>query len=142
MSDLLSEYRNSGLTVYMDDYYSSPQLFAVLYDQNINVVGTVRSSRKGFPAAQLFTKASISNRGENKYVANGPLLACSWWTSLFMVDKLVHGWTSLFVGGQACSWVDKLVHGWTSLFVGGQACSWVDRLVHGWTSLFMGGQAC
>ena len=76
--DLLSEHRNSGLTVYMDSYYSSPQLYAALYDQNINAVGTVRSSRRGFPAAELFTKASVSNRGEYKYVANGPLLACSW----------------------------------------------------------------
>ena len=52
--DLLSEYRNSGLTVYMDNYYSSPQLFAALYDQNINAVGTDRSSRRGFPAAHSF----------------------------------------------------------------------------------------
>ena len=86
--DLLSEYCNSGLTVYMDNYYSSPQLFAALYDQNINAVVTVRSSRRVFPAAQLFTKASISNWGECKYVANGPLLACSWvdkWTIHFFV---------------------------------------------------------
>ena len=89
-----------------------------------------------FQQHSFFTKASISNQGEYKYVANGPLLACSW------VDKLVHGWTSLFTGGQACSWVDKLVHGWSSLFMGGQACSRVDKLVHGWTSLFTGGQAC
>ena len=72
--DLLLEYHNSGLTVYMDNYYSSPQLFAALCDQNINAVGTDRSSRRGFPAAQLFTKASIPIEG---------------WSSI-----------SLFVGGQ------------------------------------------
>ena len=77
----------------MDNYYSSPQLFADLYDQNINAVGTVRSSRRGFPAAQLFTKASISNGGESKYVANGPPLACSW------VDKrTIHFLSTLHPG--------------------------------------------
>ena len=52
--DLLSEYRNSGLTVYMDNYYSSPQLLAALYDQNINAVGTVRSSRRDFQQHTAF----------------------------------------------------------------------------------------
>ena len=70
--DLLSEYCNSGLTVYMDNYYSSPQLFAALYDQNINAVGTVRSSSRGFPAAHSFLLRHLFQSRD------GPLLSCSW----------------------------------------------------------------
>ena len=46
----------------MDNYYSSPELYATLY-KCINAVGTVWSDSRVFSIQQLYTKASMTNRG-------------------------------------------------------------------------------
>ena len=46
---LLESYLGKGHWVFMDNYYSSPKLFAELYTKNTYATGTVRQIRKQFP---------------------------------------------------------------------------------------------
>lgn len=46
---LLAPYRNSGFFVYMDRFYTSPEIVAELAQQGINVCGTVLSARLCLP---------------------------------------------------------------------------------------------
>ena len=72
--DLLADYKHFGLHVYMGNYYSSPNLFFALHNQEINAVGTIRPTRRAYPLEHIELKASVHNRGQYKYVSNGPLL--------------------------------------------------------------------
>lgn len=75
--DLLFGLENSGLHLYTDNYYTSPDLYLTLYNNGINACGTARVNRRSFPK-ELTTKATKDNRGHYDYKSNGPLLACTW----------------------------------------------------------------
>jgi len=47
--DLMSGLLNQGRVLYMDNYYNSPALAKLLYEQKTHVVGTLRMNRKGVP---------------------------------------------------------------------------------------------
>lgn len=47
--NLLQPYLNVGHQVFVDNYYTSPQLFAALYEKQTNACGTVRTNRRGMP---------------------------------------------------------------------------------------------
>lgn len=65
---------DGGHELYMDNWFSSPQLFHYLQSRRTNAVGTVRKNRKFMPE-----DLSVSRRGEVSYrsTATG-LLALSW----------------------------------------------------------------
>lgn len=46
---MVDKYRGKGHHLFMDNFYSSPMLFASLWDCYIGCTGTVRKSRKGIP---------------------------------------------------------------------------------------------
>lgn len=66
---------NKGYTLYMDNWYSSPQLFSVLQNQNTNVVGTVRKNRKHMPKQLASFKLK---KGEYRMLSCRGLLALKW----------------------------------------------------------------
>lgn len=64
---MLSPYLNQGYKIYMDNYYTSPQLLKDLYQKGTYGTGTVASNRKGLPAQikdlVLHTIKSVVDQG-------------------------------------------------------------------------------
>ena len=65
-----------GHHVYMDNYYSSPELFWELHFKETYACGTCRSNRKNMP--ESVTKAKLKKKGECVFQRNGPLLCLKW----------------------------------------------------------------
>ena len=65
-----------GHHVYLDNYYSSPELFSELHYLETFCCGTVRSLRKNLPIA--VTKVKLKNKGDCVFRRNGPLLCLAW----------------------------------------------------------------
>ncbi|KAG5873805.1 hypothetical protein JTB14_024121 [Gonioctena quinquepunctata] len=70
---LLEKYLNSGHSLYVDNWYTSPSLFSILHEKKTNACGTVKMNRKHMPPLQEKLK-----RGE--YVCNSTknILATKW----------------------------------------------------------------
>ena len=65
-----------GHHVYMDNYYSSPELFSELHYKETFACGTCRSNRKNMPKS--VTKAKLKQKGQCVFRRNGPLLCIKW----------------------------------------------------------------
>ena len=74
---LLEEFKllNKGHCVYMDNYYSSPELFEELYFRETYACGTVCTNRKGMP--DCIKRINVKPL-ESAYLHNGPLLCLKW----------------------------------------------------------------
>ena len=66
-----------GHHVYMDNYYSSPELFEELHFRETFAAGTVRKGRKGMPKGLVDFK-SLKKPGDCMFRRNGPLLCFRW----------------------------------------------------------------
>ena len=66
---------DKGHHVYMDNYYSSPELFPELYYRQTYACGTVHQNRKGLPNA--VKKAKLQPL-QAFFLRNGPLLCLKW----------------------------------------------------------------
>ena len=63
--------------VYMDNYYSSPDLFFELHDKECFTCGTCRKNRKkNLPKA--VTTAKLKQKGDCVFRRDGPLLCLKW----------------------------------------------------------------
>ena len=69
VKDLIENYQGLGHHLYVDNFYTSPRLFKDLLEAGTLASGTIRSNRKGFPAAvkgnvdqndSLFCKADMT----------------------------------------------------------------------------------
>ena len=69
VKDLIENYQRVGHHLYIDNFYTFPQLFKDLLDNGTLACGTIRSNRKGFPVAvkdnvdqndSLFLKANMT----------------------------------------------------------------------------------
>ena len=60
--NLTTGMESNGHKLYMDNYYTSPQLFMTLYNKGINACGTARVNRKGFPK-ELIRKGGREEKG-------------------------------------------------------------------------------
>lgn len=47
--EMVKDYKNQGYTLYMNNYYTSPQLFQELKRKGIGACGTVKANRKFMP---------------------------------------------------------------------------------------------
>ena len=65
-----------GHHVYMDNYYSSPDLFFELFAKETYACGTCRKLRKNLPKA--VTKAKLKRKGDCVFRRDGPLLCFKW----------------------------------------------------------------
>ena len=65
-----------GHHVYMDNYYSSPELFSELHYKETFACGTCRSNQKNMPKS--VTKANLKKKGQCVFRRNGPLLCIKW----------------------------------------------------------------
>ena len=66
---------DKGHHIYMDNYYSSPELFSELYYRQTYACGTVQQNRKGLPATVKKTKLKLL---ESVFLRNGPMLCLKW----------------------------------------------------------------
>ena len=51
--NLIDPYLDLGYRLYIDNYYTSPRLFADLYKRKTLACGTVRTNRRGLPSKQV-----------------------------------------------------------------------------------------
>ena len=65
-----------GHHVYMDNYYSSPDLFFELHNKECFTCGTCRKNRKNLPKA--VTTAKLKWKGDCVFRRDGPLLCLKW----------------------------------------------------------------
>ena len=65
-----------GHHVYLNNYYSSPELFSELHYLETFCCGTVHSLRKNLPLA--VTKVKLKDKGDCVFRINGPLLCLAW----------------------------------------------------------------
>lgn len=49
VSTMMAPFLNKGHTLFVDNWYTSPQLFQYLHEKKTNACGTVRKHRKGLP---------------------------------------------------------------------------------------------
>ena len=66
-----------GHHVYMDNYYSSPDLFLELHNKECFACGTCRKNRKNLPKA--VTAVKLKRKGDCVFRRDGPLLCLKWW---------------------------------------------------------------
>jgi hypothetical protein len=76
VAGLTRRVENVGHKLYMDNFFSSPDLFDNLYIRKINCCGTVRLNRKGMP--QEFRKTMKLTWGDIRTRVRGNLTAMIW----------------------------------------------------------------
>jgi hypothetical protein len=84
---LLDGYQNKGHHVYMDNFYSSPDLFDTLKSDGIGACGTVRANRKELPVA---FKQKMAKGDPIRFERRGALLATQ-----FHDKKVVQGLSTI-----------------------------------------------
>ena len=74
---LLEKFKllDKGHRIYMDNYYTSPELLEELYFRETYTCGTVRNNRKGMP---ITMKAMNVNPLESAFMRNRPCLCLCW----------------------------------------------------------------
>lgn len=73
--DLSKLIINQGYTLYLDNWYSSPNIFQYLHQHDTNAIGTVRSNRKNMPKDLEATKLK---KGEVATRSSKGILAVKW----------------------------------------------------------------
>ena len=75
--NLMQPYLNRWHKVYMDNFYSSPELFCELLEKETYAFGTVRSDPRGLPSqfGDAVKSPKSANHGEHRSFYNAPVLA-------------------------------------------------------------------
>ena len=73
MSTLITQCRDKGHTLYVDNWNTSPALFCWLHDRATNACGTVRRTRRDMPKMETKLK-----KGDFIFMCSGNLLALKW----------------------------------------------------------------
>lgn len=63
--EMMDGLLGQGRTVVMDNYYNSPELFSLLYQQRTNAYGTVKLNRKGMPERKIPATPKKTKRNPN-----------------------------------------------------------------------------
>ena len=79
--DLTRHVQHKYHQIYMDNFYSEPELFLQLQENDILACGTVRQNRKSFPKEIVLTKQMEKNmnRGDYLWCCHGNLVAMAWY---------------------------------------------------------------
>ena len=77
MLDLTKKIRKTGVSIFADNYFSSPTLAALLREHGLNFIGVVRKDRKGLPSFKDDKKMA---RGESEmfFCKEENLMAAKW----------------------------------------------------------------
>lgn len=98
---LVQGLEGKGFNLFVDNWYSSPQLFEDLAEVGILACGTVHANRRGLPSDIMNLKAKEMKRGQ--FRQKGHLAACTW-----KDNKHVHVLTSMPTT-TACSAITRSV---------------------------------
>ena len=77
---LMQGLEGKGFNLFVDNWYSSPQLFQDLAEVGISACGTVHAKRKGLPSNIMNLKAKdikSMKRGQSVFRQKGRLTACT-----------------------------------------------------------------
>jgi len=69
---LISSFLNQGYTLFVDNFYTSPQLFKDLLGQKTNACGTLRVNRKGVDPS-MKKKKMVKTKGDSVVMNNGKI---------------------------------------------------------------------
>uniref|UniRef100_A0A4W6G6E2 PiggyBac transposable element-derived protein domain-containing protein n=1 Tax=Lates calcarifer TaxID=8187 RepID=A0A4W6G6E2_LATCA len=75
---VLPSYLGTGYHVYLDNFYTSPQLFFNLASMTSGVCGTYRDNRKGCPTGRKNALTRKSERGTVRWIREGSLVFVKW----------------------------------------------------------------
>ena len=77
---LATPFLNQGYRIYMDNFYTSPQLLKDLFLQKTHATGTMASNRKGFleQANELSKQYSSKPRGAGIYMTDSEVVYTVW----------------------------------------------------------------
>jgi len=78
VTDLTKKIEGCGHKLYMDNFFSSPELFDDLAKKQIYSCGTVRPNRRGMQQ-DLAPKTSKLKRGDIRLRTRADLTAVPWW---------------------------------------------------------------
>lgn len=79
VTSLLNGYHNQGYVVYLDNYYTSPDLFLTLEkDFGIGACGTVRPNRQNMPNFLLPNQLRLSKGDDPVFARSDNMVACAW----------------------------------------------------------------
>jgi hypothetical protein len=76
--NLCSGYENKNHIVYMDNYYSNPQLFSKLQNNGIGACGTVNPLRKHMPEGLKPRVLALRKGDDPVFYRAGDMTACAW----------------------------------------------------------------
>ncbi|XP_030839578.1 piggyBac transposable element-derived protein 4 [Strongylocentrotus purpuratus] len=92
VKDLTRRYAGSGRHVYMDNFYSSPELYEFLHNENLGACGTVRLSRRGIPPIMREASQQARKGEPPKFFRKGDLMGVTWHdTKRVSVLSTIHG---------------------------------------------------
>lgn len=74
VTTLIKPFINKNHALFLDNWYNSPSLAAVLYRQKTYVCGTIKKNRKHMPKFE----APLLKRGEMTFQCSGPILVMKW----------------------------------------------------------------
>ena len=75
---MLEGYENKGHFVFMDNFYSSPKLYAKLETKKIGACGTVRGNMRGVPKELLQQNIKLKKGDDPVFMRSGNMVACAW----------------------------------------------------------------
>ena len=77
---LMALFLDQGYHLYLDNFYTSPQLVRDLFLKGTPSTGTAKPNRKDFPACMMAVKewSRGRERGEVRWVRDSPLLVLQW----------------------------------------------------------------
>nr|XP_039264882.1 piggyBac transposable element-derived protein 4-like [Styela clava] len=75
---LIEPYQGLYHHLYVDNFYTNPELFEYLLSKGVYACGTYRSNRTNFPTKLTISKIGSVPRGTNDWRVSGQLLAQSW----------------------------------------------------------------
>ena len=82
-----------GHVIYMDNFYTSPELFQALYLEGTAASGTVRTNRKHFPASLKTKKGERLTRGHCEFLYHNEITATRWYD-----NKDVYALSTVYAG--------------------------------------------
>ena len=63
VNDLIQPYEHKGYHLYVDNFYTSPELFSLLYEREVYACGTLRKGRRNVPGEITIDNSCRHQRG-------------------------------------------------------------------------------
>ena len=89
----MKPYLGKGHTLFVDNWYSSPALFNLLYNNCTNACGTVKKRQKGMPKINDQLK-----KGEASFRSSNNLLVIKWMNKKEVYMLSIHAYCRICIG--------------------------------------------